>query len=913
MIRRLRIEGLVQGVGFRPFAARVGRELGLTGSVRNDGGVVVILLDASDEMVERFIGQLHEEQPAAARIDQVTVEETNERPPGQEGFVIVSSTSSPIDLPVIPPDLPTCERCLAEMRDPADRRYRYPFISCTDCGPRYSILRGLPYDRERTAMDVFPLCSACAEEYESSARRCYAQTIGCPQCGPILLWQPYDPAVVARARKTVAEGEDALRRAIAALRRGEIIALKGIGGYQLVCRPDVEEALRALRRLKQREEKPFAVMFPDVDQVRQRCVLCPEEEEFLCSDPRPIVLLDPLPTDAILGPVEEPVTGLEAWPRELVMDSRFCGAFLPCSGLHQILVDELGPLVVTSANLSESPIMIEDDGPDRLFSTAGMIAADQRTFAGCLYHKREILAPLDDSVGFVCEGRRLWIRRARGAAPVPVELRKDPLEGLPEEPLVSALLPRRIKKLRARPQDILAMGGDLKAVFGLGRRDKIYLSQPFGDLVTLQSETAYLNELHRLSGLLELRPALVVTDLHPRYISAAEGRRLAKRQRVKVLEVQHHHAHIASVMAEHGLERCLGFAFDGTGFGTDGGIWGGEVLYCEGCEVERVDHLRPVGVIGGDYVAKNAFVMALCVYLTAELRVEGRDLADEASATTAADGTPYDGPSSALKEGLVRAQDQATLDPFGEEELIMDADGFMLPRSERISPSLIRRIDAEGDTTLILRSALHKGKGILPCTSMGRLFDAVAATLGLARTNSYEAHCAILLENQAALALKRGLPAAELNFDGDPVPLVTELAERVDAGESVPSLALGFHLAVADWALRCALDLVHEKKAPGGKTSSPADLPIALSGGVFANRVLLKACLERFEGAGFKVYINEQVPAGDGGIALGQIYLAKQIIAKETRAIVAKKERAVLRQKGRKDGSRRKGRGKKQR
>ncbi len=551
--------GVVQGVGYRPFVARLAEKLGITGTVKNNGGIVEIIADAQQQAMDEFVHRLKSQQPAGADVTRIV---TAPAVPGQrfKGFTIVPSAQSSGETPLIPPDLPICEDCRRELASSADRRYRYPFISCVACGPRYSIINSLPYDRCNITMDEFPMCPACGEEYTTDTRRRHAQTISCHDCGPQLIF---------KTGGTVYHREEALEKGIAMLRSGAVLALKGIGGYQFACSPCDETAVERLRRLKHRDKKPFAVMFPSMETVKNVCMVSAEEEKLLTSSARPIVLLDKREDEFC-----ESVSG----------ESRFLGAFLPYTGLHQLLTDACGPLVMTSGNLTNEPIIIHDDE---------MLSLQSEFLDGVLYHERKILTPLDDSVARVLSGSVQMIRRSRGYVPTPV------------------LLEKSVKK------PVLAMGGDLKACFCLLTGDRAYLSQYFGDMEEYAVSQVYRKNLSRMEQLFRISPSAAVCDLHPDYQTS----RMAGQLNLPLVRIQHHHAHIASVMAEHGLQSCIGAAFDGTGYGTDGCVWGGEFLLCKGVEFERCAHLGYVTLCGGDRAAKDADLTALSYLYAAGITV----------------------------------------------------------------------------------------------------------------------------------------------------------------------------------------------------------------------------------------------------------------------------------------------------
>jgi len=524
----IKVYGIVQGVGFRPLVYRAAKQYGIKGTVRNVGGYVEIVAQSKEASLGRFLSDLKENKRGGYEIIKMEAEEL----PFVEfkDFLIIKSESS-AEISVIPPDLPVCPECMRELSDASDRRYENPFISCMSCGPRYTIMEDLPYDRNRTSMEDFPMCDACREEYTSpESRRFHAQTISCNDCGPYLIYQDKENGFHELMER------EAFEKTVKVLAQGGIVAVKGIGGFHLVCSPFLEETVNRLRILKGREKKPFAVMFPEISEIRKFCLVSEEEKTLLESKARPIVLL------SMKQDLMAPSTG---------NGSLYCGAFLPYTPLQHMLTAELGPLIMTSANFSGQPV-IREDGP--------MLALSSPYLSGVLYNKRRIVRSVDDSVAKIIEGKPQLIRRSRGYVPYPVFLSQE--DG----------------KENGTNTGIFAAGGDLKAAFCLCQKGSAVVSQYFGDL----EEDAVMEEYQRsyedLTRLLRMAPGLAVCDLHPNYHSA----RFAKALGLPVLKVQHHHAHIASVMAEHDLKGpVIGDAFDGTGYGMDGNIWGGEFLVWE--------------------------------------------------------------------------------------------------------------------------------------------------------------------------------------------------------------------------------------------------------------------------------------------------------------------------------------------
>jgi hydrogenase maturation protein HypF len=696
--RRLNIQvhGVVQGVGFRPFVYTTAAALGLAGSVRNDSSGAIIEIEGDAADVAGFLTMLRDRPPPLAVIDAV---QTQDLPPrGGTGFAIADTTHSGGGRTLASPDVAICDDCVAEQRDPTDRRYRHAFVNCTNCGPRFTITASLPYDRAATTMAAFPMCGACAREYADPAdRRFHAQPICCPDCGPMPAFQDHD------GHRTL--GEDGLARARDLLRRGEILAVKGIGGYHLACDAADSAAVTELRIRKRRGDKPFAVMVADLATAHTIAEVNLPAERVLTGPQRPIVLLPRRPG----GPVD----------RAVAPHLPDLGVLLAYTPLHLLLFglpgDEPGPtaLVMTSGNLGGEPICFTDhDAVDRLGPLAD----------GWLMHDRAILAPCDDSVVRVCARRQIPIRRSRGYAPLPVAL-------------------------PAPVPPTLAVGTDLKNTMAVAAGKYAWLSQHIGDMDDLATLSAFDSARHHLQALTGVTPEILVADAHPGYRSTAWARRNAAGRPVR--SVQHHHAHIAAVMAEHGLDGAqpvLGFAFDGTGYGPDGAIWGGEVLLADYKGYRRLAQLKYVPLPGGDISVLRPYRMALAHLWAA--------------------GLPWD-------------DDLAPVRACPDEE---------------------RRV---------LAHQLQTGLGCVPTSSMGRLFDAVSALAGVRQVVAYEAQAAIELEGYSrdrccgatayAFLIEAGDPAVI-----DPGPVLA--AVLTDARLGVPTGVIGarFHRAVADLIIELA-------------------------------------------------------------------------------------------------------------
>ena len=740
---KITVTGMVQGVGFRPFIKKLANQLGISGTVRNTSGTVVIMCNINASDLETFKQLILSEKPQGSDIRGISAERSDVRT--FLGFRIIESELGRYDEIIVPPDIATCDDCIHELFDEKNDRYLHPFISCAVCGSRYSIIKAVPFDRVRTAMDCFPLCDSCKQEYENNSRRCYAQTISCHGCGPQLLFL-YDGVEY--------EKQNALIKALECLHNEEIIAVKSIGGYNYVCSADSPRALSALRHLKQREKKPFAVMFSRIESVKACCKVSAEEEALLVSPERPIVLLE---------------KRTEQFAYELCKDSRFIGAFLPYTPIHHLLLKEFETLAVTSANLTDSPIITDDEEIKQISS---------ELLSGILYHKREIVTPTDDSVARVVISQPQLIRRSRGYVPLPIRLSEF------------------------TSSDIFAAGGDMKSAFCLLKHDKAYMSQYFGDLEQAETNLLYLNTYKHLTNLLNCKPIFAVADMHPAYFSGEFAQALG----IPVITVQHHAAHIYSVMAEHSLEQTIGVAFDGTGYGTDGAVWGSEFFVVKGTDYKHVAGLEYTKLCGGDLCTKDGKLLACCY-----LHAIGKEYGDE-----------------------------------------------RLP---------------------ILRSALENNVNIQYTSSMGRLFDAVSTILGIRTFNSYEGECAVALENCAYEALVKNDKPCNFafairerdNITIDVRSIISQIISAKDKSAGTGAIALGFHYAVADMICDVCCRI---RKATGLDS-------IALSGGVFLNKLLLEKTYRLLIEKNFQVYMNRMVPTNDSGIALGQAYYASKKIREE--------------------------------
>ena len=775
---RVEVEGTVQGVGFRPFVYRLAQELELGGWVHNTMDGVVIEVEGGSQAVEMFLRRLRIEAPAAAYVESVkqhrvsALEET--------GFTICSSAESGRRALVIPPDLRICNECLRELSDPSDRRFRYPFLTCTQCGPRYSLLRQMPYERPHTTMNGFELCPTCRTEYDTKDdRRFHAEPIACPVCGPhVRLWDKEGCETV--------RGEEALRQVEDLLLAGSIVAVKGLGGFQFWVDAGSDEAVRRLRARKQRPDKPFAVLFPSLNAVRESCLLSSEEEALLSSPQAPIVLLRQ----------RRAISLAEA----VAPGNPYLGVMLPTTPLHHLLMQDLQrPMVATSGNRSDEPIVTDErEAPVRLRGIADAF----------LVHDRPIARPVDDSVVRVvphgCDPRAadsgdkskanvLILRRARGYAPQAIRLKGGMAE-------------------RSRREPLLAVGGHLKNTVALLCENRVWLSQHLGDLSTLEADRAFRQAVEDLQRLLHVTPRLIACDLHPDYRSTHFAHELAAALSVPLIPVQHHHAHVASCMAEHGLDgEVLGIAWDGAGYGGASQVWGGEFLVAGYERFKRFAHLRPFRLPGGE---------------------------------------------AAMREPR-RSAAAVLWEMIGEDMLTCEMPPWKEASHER------ERIAA------LLRSGMASPW----TTSMGRLFDAVASLTGLCHLTSFEGQAAMTVEFAAVRAQSRGenvepgYPMDLLDSDGhgesrifDWQPTVSAILEDLGKGVGSEQIAMRFHVGLAAGMVCVA---------------QAAGLPrVVLSGGCFQNGLLLSLARQRLEEAGFAVYSHSLVPPNDGGLSLGQAVVA---------------------------------------
>jgi hydrogenase maturation protein HypF len=780
---RLRITGIVQGVGFRPFIFALAKRYDLSGWVRNTSEGVDIEVDGTDEHIQAFIRALQAEAPPLSKIDTFAAET---RPVnGYHGFEIKQSLAIQGAFQPVSPDVSICPDCLKELFDPADRRYRYPFINCTNCGPRFTIIEDIPYDRPNTTMAGFQMCAACLGEYSDPAnRRFHAQPIACPDCGPQVWLEPSSGQT--SPNESLVEplhGDAAILETQALLAAGKIIAIKGLGGFHLACDATNSNAVDELRRRKLRVDKPFALMMPDLETIERHCLLGPAEMELLTSRERPIVLLERRPGSTV--------------SHQVAPYQHHLGVMLPYTPLHYLLFASPSQggyasapvataLVMTSGNLSEEPICTDND--DARQHLAGLADA-------FLMHNRPIRTRCDDSVMRVYQpdlqaapqNTIVPIRRSRGYAPFPIRL---PWEAPP----------------------MLAVGSELKNTFCFTRDRYAFLSHHIGDMENYETLESFEDGIRHYERLFHLQPQLLAYDNHPNYLATRYALARAETEGLPAVGVQHHHAHIAACMVENAVpveQTVIGVAFDGTGFGEDGAIWGGEFLLCNYASYQRLAHLAYMPLPGGDAAVRKPARIAL-----AYLWQIGLEWDAEISSVTA---------FCAEERNALRGQ---------------------------------------------LKHAINT-----PLTSsMGRLFDAVSALVGVRQTVNYEAQAAIELEalvdpqetGAYPFDYKRSQSGGTAARVVDPAPLLEAALADWRRGVSQSVIAARFHNGIAQMVLEVCLSI----------QSQTGHDRVALSGGVWQNMTLFDKTVRLLRNAGFEVLVHQKVPANDGGLSLGQAAVA---------------------------------------
>jgi hydrogenase maturation protein HypF len=749
------VRGIVQGVGFRPFVYGLAVEHNLKGWVYNTSEDVKIEVEGEAEAVEQFELELEAKAPPLAYIENVTIE--HHPPLGYKNFEIRHSQAQEGKYQLISPDVATCQACLGELLNPEDRRYRYPFTNCTNCGPRFTIIEDMPYDRPQTTMRYFQMCPQCQAEYDNPLdRRFHAQPNACPKCGPQV-------KLIDNLGNLVA-GSNPIAAASQLLKEGKIVAVKGLGGFLLACDATSDTAVKALRRRKKRSSKPFAIMVTDIDEAKRHCHVSPEEENLLTSPQSPIVLMRWREDTSI--------------SREVAPNLRFLGIMLPYTPLHHVLLRDTGlPLVMTSGNLSEEPIARDND--EALRRLSGI--ADY-----FLIHNRDIYSRYDDSVAIVERGSSQLIRRARSYAPYPIRL-----------PFAA--------------KQVLGCGAEEKNTFCLTRDNYAFLSQHIGDMENVETLEHFDNTISLYKRLFHVEPEIIAHDLHPDYLATKYARELGE-SGMKIVPVQHHHAHIASCLADNGLESpVIGVAFDGTGMGADGSIWGGEFLVADYRNAHRAGHLEYLPLPGGATAIKRPYRTAVAYVLT---------LLGE----------------NALNHVL---------------PVMKEADDMEI---EVIKRQIERKINSPLSS------------------SMGRLFDAISALLGIRGKIDYEGQAAVELEMAAYEEdydhAQESYPYRIVEDQGIRIvhlrDLLSAVMEDLHQGTSKGRISVKFHNTVA----RMINEMCHLIADETGITQ------VALSGGVFQNRLLSRKAVSLLESSGFQVFTHRQVPCNDGGISLGQAVIA---------------------------------------
>jgi hydrogenase maturation protein HypF len=745
------VRGIVQGVGFRPFIYSLARRCGLTGWVRNTSNGVEIEVNGSPLSIAGFISAIQAEKPPLARIDHL---KSDSCPPNSYvAFEILASQVIAGQFMPISPDVSICSDCTRELFDPQNRRFRYPFINCTNCGPRFSIITDIPYDRPFTTMGGFKMCPECHSEYDQPLdRRFHAQPIACPTCGPQISF------VVGK--KTIQIEESALQAARKQLKIGKIIAIKGLGGYHLACDPTNAVAVNELRRRKKRSDKPFALMAFSLEEIEKYCLISPAEKEMLLSFPRPIVLLEQKP-GVLLA-------------KEIAPSQNNLGFMLAYTPLHLLLLepadDALSILVMTSGNVSEEPIAYQDEEAfERLDSIAD----------GYLIHNRPIHMRVDDSVGRIARGKPYLLRRSRGYAPDPIQL---PYQTSP----------------------LLSTGGELKNTFCLSRDQYAFISHAIGDMENYETLRSFESGIQHYQNLFRIQPETIACDLHPNYLSTRYAVERASRENLRLVQVQHHHAHLAACLADNAwptLDPVIGLTYDGTGYGPDQAIWGGEVLLGGYQGTHRLFHLSYTRLPGGDSAIRNPARIALAFLNQSGLEWE---------------------------PGL------APVDTVCES----------------------------ARTTLRTMIDLHINSPLT--SSMGRLFDAAAALIGIRQDATYEGQAAIEMESAADPEEQGSYSFSIQGSEFDPKPVWEGLLADLHNGIQAPVLSARFHNSV----VRLNLQLCQLARENYGIST------VALSGGVWQNLFLLERTVRILEQSGFIVLTHHQVPTNDGGIALGQAAVA---------------------------------------
>ncbi len=826
---RINIDGIVQGVGFRPLVYRYAKRRNLAGWVSNTSEGVVIEVEGNSEKVDDFLKSLKSSPPPQAKITRLS---TSLIPPQNEKqFEILPSVTNSQVKTLASPDIATCPECLEELLDPGNRRWLYPFLNCTNCGPRFTIIKGIPYDRSETTMEKFMMCSDCQKEYRNPLnRRFHAQPNACPKCGPQVELVKSDEVVASRRRsnleiatssalggllamtpnpKMQSSGVKAIKEVIELLGDGKIVAIKGLGGFHLACDALNEEAVRNLRQRKYRENKPFALMAKDLETIKKYCEVSPEEEELLLSSKRPIVLLK----KRVLSTFNFQLSTIS---EQVAPNNKYLGFMLPYTPLHHLLFQlpvpssRLAVLVMTSGNISDEPIAYEnEEAVSRLSTIADYF----------LLHNRDIYIRCDDSVTRIFNKHEMIIRRSRGYAPQPIQI--APFK---QQSHFSSSLESPNSQLIHSQIPILACGAHLKNTFCLAKGNEVFISHHIGDLENLETLVAFEKGIEHFKKLFDVEPKIVAHDIHPEYLSTKYAKELSTlNSQLSTVGVQHHHAHIVSCLADNGADnhKVIGVAFDGTGYGEDGNIWGGEFLIADYVDFERKAYLKYIPLPGGEQAIKEPWRMA-ATYL---------------------------------------------YETYGE--------GFL-----RLNLDFTSRLNKNGWAVL---ERMIKQRINSPLTSsMGRLFDAVSSLLGLRDEITYEGQAAMELEMtigdcpknywRTKRAVDSGLSPEDkyvINRENgifiiDPKNIIIGIVEDLKRSVPVGTISFKFHNTIAE--------IIVDTCQRIGKETGLSE--VALSGGVFQNIFLLNRTFNRLIKEGFKVYLHHQVPTNDGGICLGQAVIA---------------------------------------
>lgn len=769
---RIIITGIVQGVGFRPFIFNLAERFGMKGWVGNTDSNVIIEIDSDFQKVVDFINEIKKSAPVLSRIESIEYKDIVYQ--GFKNFEIRHSQKNSKGPVFISPDVATCCDCLREMKDKSDRRYRYPFINCTNCGPRFTIIKNIPYDRDNTTMKYFEMCENCRQEYtKPSDRRYHAQPVSCHECGPHLSIADETGKIM----REIQSSRECITFTADLVKKGNIVAVKGIGGYHLACDGLNKKAVDRLRTRKHRDDKPFAVMAKDLNTAEKYCKINYVEKNILTSTASPIVLLEK--KDGVI------------LPESLAHLNRYLGVMLPYTPVHHLLFEEKGfpeLLVMTSGNLSNEPIFYKDE--EAVEGLQGIADA-------YLTNNREIYIRTDDSVTRVFNAKEYIIRRARGHVPNPVSINVHELLDLDKTIEIPS---------------VLACGGELKNVFCLNKGKNFYLSHHIGDLENESTNIAFRNGIEHFKRLFDISPQLIAYDLHPNYYSSQYA---LKQRYVEKISIQHHKAHIASCMAENKLKGdVIGVSFDGTGYGEDGNIWGGEFFTGGYYGFRRAGHLAYVMMPGSDSAVRHPWRMALS-YLYASVQ--------------------------------------------GVPDNVMEITNKLPAFKDRSKEEIIFTI-----------KMLEKRINSPFTSSMGRFFDAVSALLGIKTNISYEGQAAIELEYYADLSCTEPYlfdiekTVFEESFTINTGCTIKQIVDDILAGKGLGYISSRFHVTIAHIVLEGCLNITSRK---GLKN-------VVLSGGVFQNITLLKMTVDSLEKQGFKVFIHSEVPSNDGGISLGQSIMA---------------------------------------